>query len=136
MSLLTLVVEDNQTNRELLCDWLEVEGYAIATAACLKESYEAFAKQAPDLVLLDINLGDEDGLNLVEWMRRKPETREIPVIAVTAHAMVNEQERILNAGCKACLAKPINFQQLREQLNLWLAPKGNRGRIPDLGAAP
>jgi len=115
-----LVVEDNQLNRELLCDWLEVEGYEVWSAATLKASYEVFAKRLPDAVLLDINLGAEDGLDLAAWMRQKPELREIPVIAVTAHALVSEQERILRAGCKACLSKPINFVGLREELNHWL----------------
>ena len=115
-----LVVEDNQLNRELLCDWLEVEGYEVRSAADLKASYEVFAKRLPDAVLLDINLGAENGLDLVEWMRQKPELGEIPVIAVTAHALVAEQERILHAGCRTCLSKPINFQGLREQLNHWL----------------
>jgi len=115
-----LVVEDNQLNRELLCDWLEVEGYEVRSAADLKASYEVFSKRLPDAVLLDINLGAENGLDLVEWMRQKPELGEIPVIAVTAHALVAEQERILHAGCRACLSKPINFQGLREQLNHWL----------------
>jgi len=116
-----LVVEDNQLNRELLCDWLEVEGYEVRSAADLKASYEVFSKRLPDAVLLDINLGPENGLDLVEWMRQKPELGEIPVIAVTAHALVAEQERILHAGCRACLSKPINFQGLREQLNHWLS---------------
>ena len=116
-----LVVEDNQLNRELLCDWLEVEGYEVRSAADLKASYEVFSKRLPDAVLLDINLGAENGLDLVEWMRQKPELGEIPVIAVTAHALVAEQERILHAGCRACLSKPINFQGLREQLNHWLS---------------
>ena len=115
-----LVVEDNQLNRELLCDWLEVEGYEVWSAATLKASYEVFANRLPDAVLLDINLGAEDGLDLAAWMRQKPELREIPVIAVTAHALVSEQERILRAGCKACLSKPINFEGLREELNHWL----------------
>jgi two-component system, cell cycle response regulator DivK len=115
-----LIVEDNLLNRELLRDWLEVEGYEVWLAADLTTSYEVFAKQVPDAVLLDINLGNEDGLDLVTWMREKPDTREIPVIAVTAHALVTEQERILQAGCRACLSKPINFQGLREQLNHWL----------------
>ena len=94
-----LVVEDNQLNRELLCDWLEVEGYEVWSTADLKASYEVFAKRLLDAVLLDINLGAENGLDLVAWMRQKPELREIPVIAVTAHALVAEQERILGAGC-------------------------------------
>jgi two-component system cell cycle response regulator DivK len=115
-----LVVEDNQLNRELLHDWLEVEGYEVWSAADLKTSYEVFAKRLPDVVLLDINLGAESGLDLVAWMRQKPELGEIPVIAVTAHALVTEQEWILRAGCRACLSKPINFQGLREQLNHWL----------------
>ena len=115
-----LVVEDNQLNRELLCDWLEVEGYEVWSAADLKSSYEVFSKRLPDAVLLDINLGKDNGLDLVAWIRQKPETREIPVIGVTAHALVAEQERILEAGCGACLSKPIDFQLLREELNRWL----------------
>ncbi|HWO29058.1 MAG TPA: response regulator [Candidatus Acidoferrum sp.] len=115
-----LVVEDNQLNRELLRDWLEVEGYEVWSAADLKSSYEVFSKRLPDAVLLDINLGKDDGLDLLAWMRQKPEMREIPVIAVTAHALVAEQERILEAGCGACLAKPIDFRLLREELDRWL----------------
>ena len=115
-----LVVEDNQLNRELLRDWLEVEGYEVWSAADLKSSYEVFLRRLPDAVLLDINLGKDNGLDLLAWMRQKPETREIPVIAVTAHVLVTEQERILEAGCGACLSKPIDFRLLREELNRWL----------------
>jgi CheY-like chemotaxis protein len=115
-----LVVEDNPLNRELLRDWLEVEGFEVWCSADLNASYEVFSKRLPDAVLLDINLGKDDGLDLLAWMRQKPETREIPVIAVTAHAMAAERERILNAGCKACFSKPIEFQLLREELNRWL----------------
>jgi len=115
-----LVVEDNQLNRELLCDWLEVEGYEVWSAADLTASYDVFVKRIPDAVLLDINLGKDNGLDLLAWMLEKPETREIPVIAVTAHALVTEQEGILQAGCRACLSKPIDFKRLREELNRWL----------------
>jgi two-component system, cell cycle response regulator DivK len=112
-----LIVEDNQLNRELLRDWLEVEGYEVWSATDLKSSYEVFAKRVTDAVLLDINLGKDNGLDLIAWMRQKPETREIPVIAVTAHALVAERERILQAGCRACLSKPIDFPLLREELS-------------------
>ena len=115
-----LVVEDNQLNRQLLRDWLEVEGYEVWSAADLKASYEAFSKRLLDAVLLDINLGPENGLDLIAWMRQKPELGQVPVIAVTAHALVAEQERILQAGCRACLSKPIDFQLLREALDRWL----------------
>ena len=111
-----LVVEDNQLNRELLCDWLEVEGYEVWSSADLQASYDVFAKRIPDAVLLDINLGADNGLDLLAWMLQRPETREIPVIAVTAHALVGEQQRILNAGCRACLSKPIDFQLLGAEL--------------------
>jgi two-component system, cell cycle response regulator DivK len=112
-----LVVEDNDLNRELLRDWLEVEGYEVWSAADLQSSYEVFGKRIPDAVLLDINLGKDNGLDLIAWMRRKPEMREVPVIAVTAHALVAEQESILQAGCRACLSKPIDFKKLGEELN-------------------
>jgi two-component system, cell cycle response regulator DivK len=115
-----LVVEDNQLNRELLRDWLEVEGYEVWSAEDLKGSYDVFAKRLPEVVLLDINLGSESGLDLVAWMRQKPELGKIPVIAVTAHAVATEQEQILQAGCRACLSKPIQFQRLREELGRWL----------------
>src|SRR5260370_35764212 len=77
-----LVVEDNQLNCELLRDWLEVEGYEVWSAADLKTSYEGFAKRVPDAVLLDINLGEDDGLYLIAWMRQEPRGREFPVIAL------------------------------------------------------
>jgi CheY-like chemotaxis protein len=112
-----LIVEDNQLNCELLRDWLEMEGFEVWFAADLKTSYEVFAKRLPDAVLLDIDLGKDNGLDLLAWMRRKPETREVPVIAVTAHALVTDQERMLQAGCRVCLSKPVNFEALREQLN-------------------
>jgi len=86
----------------------------------LKTSYEVFSKRLPDVVLLDINLGKDDGLELLTWMRQKPDRRDIPVIAVTAHALVAEQERILQAGCRACLSKPVDFRLLREELHRWL----------------
>jgi CheY-like chemotaxis protein len=114
-----LIVEDNLLNRELLRDWLEMEGYQVWLAADLTTSYEVFAQQLPDAVLLDINLGSESGLDLVAWMRERAAMREIPVIAVTAHALVTERERILQAGCKACLPKPIDFRLLQEELDRW-----------------
>ena len=124
-----LVVEDNHLNRELLHDWLEVEGYEVWPATDLQTSYDVFAKRIPDAVLLDINLGKDDGLDLLAWLREKPEMRDIPVIAVTAHALVAEQERILQAGCRACLSKPIDFHLLRAELSRWLQnPKTSQVR--------
>jgi len=115
-----LVVEDNLANRELLCDWLEAEGFEVLSAENLQQCHAAFAMQPPQAVLLDIQLGSEDGLSLAKWIRREPKLRHIPVIAVTAHAMVTDQERVMQAGCNACISKPIDFKLLAEELERWL----------------
>jgi CheY-like chemotaxis protein len=74
-------------------------------------------------VLLDVQLGDEDGLSLAVWMRKQTKLCRIPVIAVTAHALVTEQQRFLQAGCNACIPKPVDFKLLGEQLESWLVPR-------------
>lgn len=124
-----LVVEDNPLNRELLCDWLETEGYEVWSVENLNSAFASIEQRPPDAVLLDVQLGDEDGLSLAAWMRKRPKLCHIPVIAVTAHALVTEQRSFLQAGCNACVSKPINFKILREELERWLrdvnAPKVN-----------
>jgi len=115
-----LVVEDNQPNRGLLCDWLEAEGFEALGTDNLVQAYAAFRNRPPDAVLLDVQLGTEDGLSLATWIRREPELRHTPVIAVTAHAMVTDQERVIQAGCNACVSKPVDFNLLRKQLEQWL----------------
>ena len=115
-----LVVEDNRPNRELLCDWLESEGFEAVYAETLEQCYVAFEANLPHAVLLDVQLGREDGLFLAKWIRQRQTLRRIPIIAVTAHAMVTDHERVLQAGCDACISKPINFKLLSKQLELWL----------------
>jgi CheY-like chemotaxis protein len=115
-----LVVEDNPLNRELLCDWLEVEGYEVWSVEDLSAAIRSIEEREPDAVLLDVQLGDDDGLSLAAWMRKRPKLCSIPVIAVTAHALVAEQSRFLQAGCNACVSKPIDFTVLREELERWL----------------
>jgi len=117
-----LVVEDNSLNRELLCDWLEAEGHEVLSAENLGAARLVLTDQQPDAVLLDVQLGYEDGLSLAAWMRQQPELCHVPVIAVTAHAMVTEQLRFLQAGCNACVSKPVNFKLLSAELQRWLAP--------------
>jgi CheY-like chemotaxis protein len=122
-----LVVEDNPLNRELLCDWLEAEGYEICSAEDVESATRLLEDHSPDAVLLDVQLGHQDGLDVAAWMRKQPKLCSIPVIAVTAHALVTEQSSFLQAGCNACVSKPINFKVLREELERWLqaAPKVN-----------
>jgi two-component system cell cycle response regulator DivK len=119
---LILVVEDNPMNRELLCDWLEAEGHEVLSAEDLSSARCLLQERQPDAVLLDVQLGNEDGLSLAAWMRKQPELCHLPVIAVTAHAMVTEHQRFLQAGCNACVSKPINFKLLGAELQQWLAP--------------
>jgi two-component system cell cycle response regulator DivK len=116
-----LVVEDNQPNRELLCDWLESEGFEVAYAENLEQSLAAFEINVPHAVLLDVQLGREDGLSLARWIRERQGLRHIPVIAVTAHAMIADQQRVIQAGCDACISKPVDFKSLSQQLDLWLS---------------
>ena len=114
------MVEDNQPNRELLCDWLESQGFEAVYAANLEQSYAAIETDLLQAVLLDVQLGREDGLSLARWIRNRKGMPYIPIIAVTAHAMDADHQRVIQAGCDACLSKPVNFNALRKQLELWL----------------
>ena len=116
-----LVVEDNKLSRELLCDWLETENYQVTSASNLQQAFDAIKKLPPDAILLDVNLGDQDGLSIAMWIRNQPTLAHIRIIAVTAHAMVTEQERIFQSGCNAYVPKPIDFKLLTKELNQWLA---------------
>ena len=115
-----LVLEDNLPNREQLCDWLESEGFTVLSAADLDEAFAALEREPPDAVLLDVQLGSQDGLSIATWIRQDQKLREIPVIAVTAHAMVTDHQRVMQAGCSACVSKPIDFRMLRSELDRWL----------------
>jgi CheY-like chemotaxis protein len=114
------VVEDNPLNRELLCDWLETEGHEVLSVEDLSAAMRSIEDRPPHAVLLDVQLGDQDGLSLAAWMRKHSKFCSIPVIAVTAHALVTEQSHFLQAGCNVCVSKPIDFKLLREELERWL----------------
>jgi two-component system cell cycle response regulator DivK len=116
-----LVVEDNDLSRELICDWLEMEGYDVVSAANLNDAFAAVESQSPGAILLDVQLGPDDGLKVASWIRQQPTLCHIPVIAVTAHAMVTEQERIFLVGCNAYVPKPVDLKLLSQQLEQWLA---------------
>ena len=118
-----LVVEDNLANQELLQDWLEGEGFDVQSVATLATAVTALESRAPQVVLLDVQLGREDGLELSAWIRSNPVMSHIPIIAVTAHAMMSDQQRMVQAGCNACVSKPIDFAVLREQLRNGSAPR-------------
>lgn len=116
-----LVVEDNPANLELITDWLESEGFEVHSAMTLEDGFAALKGDLPNAVMLDVQLGAEDGLALASWIRKEPRLRDLPVIAVTAHAMITDQERVMQAGCNACVSKPIDFNALKAQLDRWLS---------------
>jgi two-component system, cell cycle response regulator DivK len=116
-----LVVEDNDLSRELLCDWLETENYQVTSASDLQQAFDAIKELPPDAILLDVQLGDQDGLSIATWIRHQPALAHIRIIAVTAHAMVTEQQRIFQSGCNAYVPKPVDFKVLGKQLQQWLA---------------
>ncbi len=113
-------MEDNAFNSELLSDWLELEGYEAAIATDLNAAFAAVRNQPPDAVLLDVQLGSDDGLSLASWMREQNGLSQIPVIAVTAQAMLSDRQHILESGCKSIVSKPIDFVLLQQELKLWL----------------
>ena len=120
MKTYVLVVEDNLANQELLQDWLEAEGFEVVSAGNLQSALNALEARTPQMILLDVQLGTEDGRALSAWIRSNPPISHIPIIAVTAHAMMADQQRVVQAGCNACVPKPIDFKILRGQLTQWL----------------
>jgi two-component system cell cycle response regulator DivK len=120
-----LVVEDNEANSELLRDWLEALGYEVVCTRDLAEAQGALNTELPAAILLDVQLGQEDGLSLAAAVRGNSRTARLPVIAVTAHAMLTDHERVLRAGCDACISKPIDFKSLRAHLERFLAERND-----------
>jgi CheY-like chemotaxis protein len=116
-----LIAEDNPLNSELLRDWLELEGYEVLLVANLNAAFAAVRAEHPNVVLLDVQLGTEDGLALASWMRQQPLLCKIPIIAVTAQAMASEQQHILESGCNRIVPKPIDFAVLQRELQLCLS---------------
>ena len=106
-----LIVEDNELNMKLLNDVLEAYGYDIVKTGCGAAVLELARTHRPDLVLMDIQLPDVSGLDAVRQLKAEPETREIPVIAVTAFAMAGDERRALDSGCDGYVAKPIMLRE-------------------------
>jgi CheY-like chemotaxis protein len=117
---LILVVEDNEANQLLAASVLEREGYMVEQAANAKEAVERLTTNQPDLILMDVQLPGEDGLGLTRRLKADPKTAMIPIVALTAHAMVGDREEALAAGCVGYIAKPINTRTFGEQVRSYL----------------
>lgn len=108
---LILIVEDNEKNRKLARDVLQVKGYRVAEADSAEAALARVAEQAPDLVLMDIHLPGMSGIEALARLRAEPATRAIPVIAFTASVMPQDKHQITSAGFDGFVAKPINLKE-------------------------
>ena len=112
-----LVVDDNELNVKLLRYILEKRGYTVRTASNAAEARTSMRAQPPRLVLMDVQMPDVDGLTLTREFKADPALRDIPVIAVTSHAMTGDEERCRAAGCDGYITKPIDPRQLPLQID-------------------
>jgi two-component system cell cycle response regulator DivK len=116
-----LLVEDNEINRDMLSRRLERRGYRVAIAMDGEQGVSMAGLEAPDLILMDMSLPVLDGWEAARRLKAAPETRSIPIIALTAHAMVGDREKAIESGCDDYDTKPVEFQRLLEKIETILA---------------
>ena len=116
-----LIVEDNELNMKLFNDLLEANGYGTIQTRSGVEAVELTRKHKPDLILMDIQLPEVSGLEVIRWLKDDEATRHIPVIAVTAFAMKGDEEKIRQGGCEAYLSKPISVVKFLETVRNYLS---------------
>jgi len=109
-----VVIEDNRLNMELVADLLETAGHRVIWAAKAEEGLALAKSEAPDLILMDIALAGMDGLSATRLLKEDPDTRDIPVVALTAHAMRGDEQKAIEAGCTGYIVKPINTRTFVE----------------------
>ncbi len=117
---LVLVVEDNPINMKLVRDILKSNGYRVAESTTGEEALDALKFIHPNLILMDIQLPGMDGLRAARLLRDNPETRDIPVIALTAHVMKGDEIRAKEAGCAGYIPKPIEPGEFPRQIAAFL----------------
>jgi two-component system cell cycle response regulator DivK len=107
-----LLVEDNEMNRDMLTRRLQRRGYEVVVAVDGAQGLAMAQSETPAIVLMDISLPVLDGWEATRRLKRAPETRSIPVIALTAHAMTGDRERCIEAGCDDFDTKPVEIARL------------------------
>lgn len=112
-----LVIEDNEMNRDMLSRRLVRKGYEVVLAADGLQGMEVARQEKPDLILLDLSLPVVDGWALARLLRAEPETKSIPIIALTSHAMVGDREKALDAGCDDYDTKPVELTRLLDKMS-------------------
>jgi two-component system, cell cycle response regulator DivK len=118
-----LLVEDNELNRDMLSRRLQRRGFEVVNAVDGQEGVEMAHSEAPELILMDISLPIMDGWEAARKIKTSPKTRATPIIALTAHAMVGDREKSLEAGCDDYDTKPIDFQRLLQKMKTLMEKK-------------
>lgn len=116
-----LVVEDNALNLELVTDLLEVSGFQVVSAGNGEDAVSLALLHQPDLVLMDLSLPGIDGLEATRRLKSEPQTDSIPVVAVTAHSMKGDRQRVEAAGCCGYLSKPIDTRSFVQVIKGFLS---------------
>jgi two-component system, cell cycle response regulator DivK len=112
-----LLVEDNEMNRDMLSRRLQRRGFDVAMAVDGQEGVEKARGGGFDLILMDMSLPGIDGWDVTRQLRTHPETRDVPIIALTAHAMAGDREKALEAGCNDYDTKPVEFDRLLAKIH-------------------
>ena len=118
-----LIVEDNEMNRDMLSRRLSRRGYQVLVACDGVQGVEAARTHQPDLILMDLSLPEMDGWTATRILKAGPGTRHIPVVALTAHAMEQDRDQALAAGCDAFDTKPVEIGRLIEIMNRLLGER-------------
>ena len=128
-----LLIEDNEESRDGLFRHLRRKGFEILLAVDGRQGVEVARTEAPDLILMDMSLPVLDGWEVTRQLKAESETRRIPVIALTAHAMAGDRERALEAGCDDYYTKPIEFPRLLTKIESLLGKMTSpvRGQVHD-----
>jgi len=120
MSARILYIEDNPQNMQLVRKILKHQGFEVIEAVNGLTGVELANKEKPDLILMDINLPDIDGLEATSRIKANPDLRTIPIVALTANAMYGDEERALAAGCDGYMSKPVSRAKLIDRVNQFL----------------
>jgi CheY-like chemotaxis protein len=115
-----LLVEDDPMNMRLAQHILESQGYTVVSAATGQEALNKAKNSLPDLILMDVQLPDIDGMTLVRIIRAGDTTRETSILALTACAMKGDREKILKTGCNDYISKPINLENFISTVRKYL----------------
>ena len=116
-----LIIEDNQANMKLASLLLHNAGHTVLCAVDAETGLTLARAEQPDLILMDIQLPGMDGLAATALLKKNPATAAIPIIALTAMAMKEDQEKTRAAGCDAYIAKPLRYQELYSAIDTLLA---------------